>query len=183
MDNLTRNQLDNIRSADPQLQNKAYTDLLQTTTAPVDWAYEAWDELMAGLRDKDNHVRSISAQILANLACSDPENRIAQDFDALLAVTRDEKFVTARHCLQSIWKVGLAGLPQREMTVAALERRFYECVVEKNFTLIRYDIIQDLRNLYDQVKDESIRQMALALIETESDPKYKKKFSGIWKNK
>lgn len=183
MDNLTRSQLDNIRSTDPQLQNKAYSDLLEKTAAPVDWAYEAWDELLAGLRDKDNHVRAISAQILANLARSDPENRMARDFEALLAVTRDEKFVTARHCLQSIWKVGLGGPSQRALTVAGLERRFHECAAEKNCTLIRYDIIQDLRYLYDQIQDEDIRQKALALIETESDLKYRKKYSGVWKTK
>jgi hypothetical protein len=183
MDNLTRDQLDNIRSPDPQIQNQAFSDLLQKTAAPVDWAYEAWDELIAGLSSKDNHVRAISAQILANLACSDPENRMAQDFESLLAVTRDERFVTARHCLQSIWKVGLAGPPQRELTVAGLERRFHECATEKNCTLIRYDIIQDLRNLYDQIQDDGIRQKALELIETESDLNYRKKYAGVWKTK
>jgi hypothetical protein len=183
MDNLTRNQLDNIHSPNPQIQNQAYSYLLQTTAAPVDWAYEAWDELIAGLRHKDNHVRAISAQVLANLALSDPQNRISQDFDALMAVTRDEKFVTARHCLQSIWKVGLAGPPQRAQTLAGLEQRFHECAAEKNCTLIRYDIIQNLRNLYDQIQDDSIRQKALELIETESDPKYRKKYAGVWKTK
>lgn len=183
MDNLTRDQLDNIRSADRALQSQAYYELLQKTEAPVAWAYEAWDELLAGLRDKDNHVRSISAQILANLARSDPQNRMARDFDALLAVTRDERFVTARHSLQSIWKVGLANPSMRSLTVAGLERRFKESAAEKNGTLMRYDIIQDLRNLYDQTQDEGIRQKALALIETESDPKYRKKYAGVWKAK
>ncbi len=183
MDNLTRNLLDGIRSADPQVQNTAFTALMEKTAAPVDCAYAAWDELVAGLSDKNNRVRSISAQILANLAGSDPQNRMARDFDALLGVTRDEKFVTARHCLQSIWKVGLAGPEQRAQTVAGLELRFHECAAEKNCTLIRYDIIQDLRNLYEQVQEEGIRQKALALIETESDPKYRKKYAGVWKRK
>jgi hypothetical protein len=184
MDNLTRSQLGSIQSSDPQVQNQAYSDLLQKTAAPVDWAYDAWDELVAGLRHKDNRVRSISSQILANLAAhSDPENRVARDFKALLAVTQDEKFVTARHCLQSIWKVGLAGPLQRELTVAGLERLFHECAAEKNGTLIRYDILQDLRNLYDETQEDGIRQKALELIDTESDPKYRKKYAGVWKNK
>jgi hypothetical protein len=183
MDNLTRSQLDNLHAADAQLQNAAYTDLLQKTSAPVDWAYEAWDELLAGLRHKDNHVRSISAQILANLAISDPEKRMVRDFEALLVVTRDVKFVTARHSLQALWKVGLAGPTQCALTLAGLEQRFHECAAEKNCTLIRYDIIQDLRNLYDQLQEENIRQKALELIETESDLKYRKKYTGVWKTK
>lgn len=182
MDNLTRTRLDNIYSPDRQIQGQAYYDLIRETGAPVAWAYEAWDELVSSLRHPDGHVRSISAQLVANLACSsDPQNRIAGDFEALLAVTRDEKFVTARHSLQSIWKVGLAGPAQREMTVNGLERRFHESAAEKNCTLIRYDIIQDLRSLYDQTGDESIRQKALALVETESDLKYRKKYAGLWK--
>ena len=65
--------------------------------------------------------------------------------------------------------------------MAGLEQRFHECVTEKNCTLIRYDIMQSMRNVYDVVKDESIRAKALALIETEADPKYRKKYAAVWK--
>jgi hypothetical protein len=170
MDTTIRTNLENIRSQDRELQNKAYSYLLETTEKPVDWAYEAWDELVRGLSDKDNHVRAIASQILANLAKSDPEKRILRDFDALLAVTRDDRFVTARHCMQSIWKVGTAGKEQQKRLVNGLERRFEECITEKNCTLIRYDITQGLRNLYDEVKDEGVKEKALELIETEQDP-------------
>jgi len=47
--------------------------------------------------------------------------------------------------------------------------------------LIRYDIIQGLRNLYNEVHDESIKQKALELIETEEDLKYRKKYASVWK--
>jgi hypothetical protein len=105
------------------------------------------------------------------------------DFDALLAVTRDERFVTARHCLQALWKVGAAGRPQQQKLVEGLTRRFQDCVAEKNCTLIRYDIIVDFRNLYDAINDETIRGQALALIETETDPKYRKKYATVWRVK
>src|SRR5215211_3103105 len=128
-----------------------------------------------GLRHKDNHVRAISAQILANLAKSDPKNKIQKDFPALMAVTRDERFVTARHTLQSIWKVGLEP-KMRKTVVESLATRFNGCITEKNCTLIRSDIMQDLRNLYEAVKEESIKKKALELIESEADAKYKKKY-------
>jgi hypothetical protein len=147
----------------------------------VDWAYEVWDEFVEGLRDQDNHQRAIAAQVLSNLAKSDPKNRILKDFDALLAVTRDERFVTARHCLQSLWKVGAAGKKQQKLVVDRLADRFADCAAEKNRTLIRYDIVQGLRNLYDEVKDEKIRTKALELIEIEQDIKYRKKYAGVWK--
>jgi hypothetical protein len=181
MDEITRTYLENMRSQDRSLQNQAYSDLMEATDKPVGWAYEAWDEIVKDLRHKDNHVRAISAQLLSNLAKSDPDRRILKDFDALLNVTKDERFVTARHALQSLWKVGVAGKPQQARYLAGMEQRFNECADEKNCTLIRYDIIQSLRNVYDQVKDEKIREKALALIETEPDAKYRKKYATLWK--
>ena len=180
MDSKTQKHVDNLRSEDRELQNRAFSYILKETEKPVDWAYDMWDQLVEGLRHKDNHVRAISAQILANLAKSDPKNRMRKDFPALMAVTKDEKFVTARHTLQSIWKVGMET-KMRKTVVEALANRFKDCMTEKNSTLIRYDIIQDLRNLYDQGKNEKIKQKALELIETEEDAKYKKKYAIVWK--
>jgi hypothetical protein len=181
MDKTIQTQIDNIRSEDGDVQNKAYFYILEKTDKPVDWAYEVWDKMVEGLTHKDNHVRAISAQVLSNLAKSDPKSKMLKDFDKLLAVTKDERFVTARHCLQSLWKVGVVGKKQQKVYIDGLERRFKECLTEKNCTLIRYDILQSFRNVYDVVKDEKIRERALELIETEDDLKYRKKYAMLWK--
>jgi hypothetical protein len=181
MDKTIRKHLDNIRSEDGQLQNKSYFFLMEQTEKPVGWAYKAWEELVEGLTHKDNHVRAISSQLLANLARSDPKGRMFKDFDKLLNVTRDEKFVTARHCLQNIWKVGLGGKNQQIMVVKGLEKRYQECVKEKNGSLIRYDILVGLKNLCDATTSSEIREKALELIELEEDAKYKKKYAGVWR--
>lgn len=180
MDKSIRTHLDNVFSKDGQLQNKAYSTLMEKTEKPVDWAYEAWDELVDGLTHKDNHVRAITSQLLANLGKSDPKGRMFKDFDKLLHVTRDEKFVTARHCMQNIWKVGLGGKKAQQLVVQGLEKRFIECVTEKNCALIRYDIEVSLRNLYDATTSSEIKEKALALIELEQDLKYKKKYATVW---
>ena len=100
MEKLIRTLLDNIYSTDRPLQSAAYYALIAETDVPVNWAYEAWDELVKALTHPDNHVRAIAAQVLCNLAKSDPQKRLAKDFPALLNVTRDERFVTARHTMQ-----------------------------------------------------------------------------------
>ena len=181
MNPITRTNLDNLRFENRGLQNEAFTYILQATDQPVDWAYEAWDDLVKDLRHKDNHVRAIAAQVLCNLAKSDSENRMLKDFPSLLAVTKDERFVTARHTMQALWKIGVIGKKQQKKLVDGLAVRFAECVTEKNCTLIRYDILQSLRNVYDVVKDEKIREKALELIETEADLKYRKKYASLWK--
>jgi hypothetical protein len=173
--------LDQLYSTDRAVQNQAFFEILAATDQPVNWAYEVWDWLVDALKHKDNHVRAIAAQVLCNLAKSDPENRMLKDFDALLAVTRDERFVTARHCLQALWKVGTAGEAQRQRLVEGLTIRFEECHAVKNGTLTRADILESLRNVYARVKDETIRQRAMALIEMEEDPKYRKRYAGLWR--
>jgi hypothetical protein len=175
--------LENLWSSNRDLQNEAFTTVLAATAQPIDWAYTLWDLAVANLTHRDNHNRAIAAQILCNLAKSDPELRILHDFDALLAVTKDDRFVTARHCLQALWKVGVAGEAQQARLLTGLETRFFECVAEKNWSLIRCDIIQSLRNLYDAVPDETVKAKALALINCEEDSKYRKKYAGVWKEK
>lgn len=177
-----RSHFSQISSPDAQVRYQAFMALLDATDRPVDWAYEIWDELVQNLQHKDNHVRSIAAQLLANLAKSDPENRMVRDFDALLAVTRDERFVTALHALQAIWKVGSAGRPQQALVVGALSQRFRNCAAEKNCTLVRYDIIVGLKKLYDALHDQPIRELAFQLIEMEQDPKYRTKYSRAWRD-
>jgi hypothetical protein len=182
MNETTRIALVNVHSENRELQNKAFLHLLEETAQPVDWSYEVWDEMVATLEHKDNHQRAIAAQVLCNLAKSDPKKRMLKDLDALLAVTKDERFVTARHCMQSLWKVGAAGKDQQKKLVDGLAGRFKECIKEKNCTLIRYDIIHGLWKLYDKVKDEAIRHKSLELIATEKDLKYRKKYATVWKS-
>lgn len=182
MDDVAKIAIENIHTPNPNLQNQAYTTLLSLTEQPVGWAYQVWDGLLADLKDPDNHIRAIGAQVLCNLAKSDPEKRIVRDFDQLLAVTRDQRFVTARHCMQSLWKIGVAGPEQQATLMRGLEQRFQECATEKNCTLIRYDIIQSLRNVYEATQAENIRTTALAWIETEPDEKYRKKYATLWRN-
>ena len=169
-----------LQDKDKTKQYEAFHNIIEAIKEPVDWAYEVWDELVSGLTSKDNHTRSRTAQFLAYLAISDPDKRILEDFPKLWQVTKDEKFVTARHSLQAIWRVGLAGVAQKELLTSHLIERFKECENEKNYTLIRFDIIQDFKNLYDVLEEEQLKETALELIELETDDKYRKKYTKIW---
>jgi hypothetical protein len=167
MNKIIQTNLVNLWTEDREQQNQAFFYILKVTDKPVDWAYEAWDDIVKNLNHKDNHNRAIAAQILCALAKSDPKERILKDFDKL----------------QALWKVGVAGKKQQQRLMDGLTYRFTECAAEKNCTLIRYDILQSLRNVYDATKDERIKIKALELIETEKDIKYQKKYSTVWKAK
>src|SRR5262245_58297674 len=128
MDKMTRTNLDTLHTEDADARYHAYMALMAATDKPVDWAYDAWDELLAMTRDANNHRRAIATQLLCNLAQrSDPKGRMLKDFDQVLSVTHDKMFVTARHTLQSLWKVGTTGKKQQKLVVDRLAGRFAEC--------------------------------------------------------
>ncbi|RSD23268.1 hypothetical protein [Mesobacillus subterraneus] len=181
MDSATQSYFGKLEADDKEAQYEAFKGIMAATDEQVDWAYEVWDQLKDWLSDKDPHRRSRAAQFLSGLAKSDPENRILIDFPELWEVTKDEKFVTARHALQSIWKVGLGGDEQRQLGIQHFTERFRNGGEEKNYTLRRHDMIVGLKNLYDELKDEQIKQTAMELIELESDVKYQKKYKAVWK--
>ena len=181
MDDKIASSLADLRSADHRRQDNAYQYFMTATNRPVDWAYDVWEDLLASLKTGDNRQRAIASQVLCALAKSDPELRMVKDLPALLAVTKDERFVTARHCMQSLWKIGVEGEKQRAALMNGLQARFKECSTEKNCTLIRYDILESMLQIYSVVKEEGIRSTALALIETEPDLKYRKKYSSLWR--
>ncbi|RYZ42841.1 MAG: hypothetical protein EOO71_06210 [Myxococcaceae bacterium] len=181
MDANTQSHFVNLRSKDADSRSESYRHLMAVTDAPVDWAAEVWAELLALLREGDNHQRAIAAQLLSNLAKSDPA-RLLKDLDQVLVVTKDEKFVTARHSLQTLWRAAVVDKALRAAVVDRLSQRFRECSEEKNGTLVRYDILEVFRKTYDVVKDDALKQLALTLIEEEEDPKYRKKYAGLWKD-
>jgi hypothetical protein len=55
--------------------------------------------------------------------------------------------------------------------------------LEKNCTLIRFDINVSLRNLFDATRDEAIKKKALAWNKTETDARYRKKYATAWRKR
>src|SRR5215212_5606212 len=146
MDQTTREHLNNLHSNDADSRYASFQYIINLTNQPVDWAHEVWDDLLNLLRTGDNHQRTIAIQVLSNLAESDTEKRLLKDLDQLLVVTKDEKFVTARHSLQSLWKVAVVSDDLKKKVV------------------------------------DNLKVTALALIQKEDNVKYRKKYTGLWKD-
>lgn len=160
---------------------QALVGLFEMTEEPVEWAYEFWDRLLSDLTHRAGDRRAFAAQMLARLVISDPDGRMLEDFPKVAAVMKDEKTVTARHTLQSIWRVGLAGPKQQAMVLDALEERFRECAQEKNGTLVRTDVIAALGELSKASSDPAIEARVNALIEVESEDKQRRKQRAAWR--
>jgi len=170
-----------VRSSDKDVQGRVFQALMAMTETPVDWGYDVWDELVTDLAHGDNRVRAIAAQVLCNLAKSDPEQRIIAALPELMVVTADERFVTARHCLQSLWKIGVTGPLPRETYRQALAARFAAAREEKNGTLVRSDIVESLGRVHAATDDMAIAHTAHELIASEEDVKYRGKYAKVWR--
>ncbi len=182
MDTILQQHFENLNSKDAELRYHSFQYIMNETKQPINWGYQVWDDMLMLTKTGDNHQKTIGVQVLSNLAKSDCEQRMLTDLDALIAVTHDEKFVTARHSLLSLWKVGIANFNLRDKVICELSKRFVECSSEKNCTLIRYDITVVFRKIFDGLKEENVISTSLALIETETDEKYKKKYLTVWKD-
>lgn len=180
---------DDRTSGDADRAYRAFVQLMAEAEAGASWAYEVWDDLVVGLASADNHQRAFSVQLLARLALSDPEQRMLKDFEAVARTMRDERFVTARHTVQSIWRVALAGTAQRDLALDALEAWFHGCVSHKNAALIRTDLITSLGQLAqalsandsDPAGRAAVQCLADALIAGEAEDKAKKKQLAAWR--
>lgn len=168
-------------SPDREVAYQALVGLFEMTEKPVEWAYEFWDRLLNDLTHRAGHKRAFAAQMLARLAISDPDGRMLKDFPKVAAVIKDEKTVTARHTLQSLWRVGLAGPKQKAMVLEALEERFRECAHEKNGTLVRTDVVTAFGRLSRATGDETIEARVNALVEAEPSEEQRKKQRVAWR--
>ncbi len=158
------------KSPDDQIRLKAFTGLLALSEHPVDWVYEVWDDLISRLRDPNSYQRAIALMLLCNLAKSDSQCRIGQVLPEILSHTKDEKFITSRQCIQSVWKIAVYQPMVRDEVVHHLTNRFNECANEKHANLLRLDMIQSLRKID---KGGNLKELIDSLIASEPEEKHR----------
>ncbi len=181
MNKTIRESINNLASTDDKIRFAALQSILKITDDKVEWVYEVWNDLVDKLDDKNSYQRSIAILVLCNLAKSDAENRIEACLQHLLAHTRDEKFITSRQCIQNLWKVAAANRHARDMVLDHLEYQFAECAGEKYYNLIRLDIIQSIRLLYNFEPNDRLLARAKEMVKIEQGEKYRKGYLAVLK--
>lgn len=172
-----------LEDKDNTARYEAFTQLLTITEEPVSWSYEAWDTLAAKLGSDNSYQRSIGMSLLCNLSHSDPEKRLNALIGKLLALTEDEKFITRRQTLQSIWKIAWFNPTLRPVVVQKLQQRFADCIDEEHPNLLRRDIVQSLLTLAELTHNEALFTAIDQLIQSESDEKSRKTYLAMRKAK
>jgi hypothetical protein len=181
MDQQVKESFDNLASTDDTIRMSALQAIIELTEDKVDWVYEVWDDLIQRLNHPNSYQRIIAILVLCNLAKSDTQHRLDNSLDHLLAHTKDDKFVTSRKCLQIVWKLAAASPQNQAKVLDHLEKRFRECEPENHSNLLRQDILQSVRCLYDQEKDEGLLIRAGEWLLDEKEEKYRKQYAAILK--
>jgi len=135
---------DGLTSKDNNYRYNCFLLLEKITSKKVSWIYDKWD-FLAGLLDSLNsYHRNIGLVLLANLSYSDTENRVESIIDKYLSHFNDEKFITARQCIQNVWKIAVNKPALKDKIVNYLKRFNYG---GQHSNLIELDIQNALKKI------------------------------------
>jgi hypothetical protein len=150
----------------------AFKELNSITEKKVNWIYERWFELIEKTESENSYQRTIGLTLLANLCKSDDENRFLKIIDKYIEHFDDEKFITARLCIQVVWKIAVAKEKLSKKIISALENAYWENIhLKDHANLIRQDIIGNLDQIYSKTKDKTVIKIARKLAKEETDKK------------
>lgn len=161
---------------DDTARYSAFQELLTITGSPVPWFDQYRSLLMEKLSDENSYQRSIGLMLLCNLAKNDTHHEYRQILDLLMPLINDEKFITERQYLQSIWKVAIVNEEYSKRIIPQLEKEFYDCLSKKHSNLLRQDIIESMIKILEKMPTQEIKDTIGKMIEDEQDEKSKKKY-------
>jgi hypothetical protein len=108
------------------------------------------DILIKKLQSDNSYQRSIGLMLIASNAKWDKENKIDSIFNLYLSLTMDEKPITARQCLQSIYKI----LPFKENLWKVIVEKLINIDILKFKDTMRKSITLDIISVLNYIKNE-----------------------------
>ena len=111
--------VERLNEKDDNVRYEAFL-ALQALSQKDDSVYRYWDIFAGKLNSGNSYQRSIGLMLLAENVRWDKGGRFAAVCDAYLAHCNDEKFITARQCIQGLNKIIAATTEYREEIIAAL---------------------------------------------------------------
>lgn len=167
---------DALQSKDDKVRYPAFKRLLEITEQPVVWVYDKWHDLIDKLTSDNSYQRTIGFMLLTNLAKSDTEGRIVDKLGVLLQFTDDEKFITARQCIQNVWQIAVNKPDIESKVVQHLEHAWTDNIhLKTHANLIKQDIIASLFAIYKANGNKVAKETLDRLISEEADDKFVKK--------
>ena len=133
----------------------SYTVISQASQLRPELFYPYWDDF-AGLLDHPNsYHRDFALILLANLTHADKENKFLKIFNDYFSHINDEKFMTARKCVESTGKIMESKAELTEDIINILLDVDKRCDFPlKQKALLKSDIIQLFYKFYNQINNK-----------------------------
>jgi hypothetical protein len=169
-----------LESKNDKIRFPAFKKIHEMTNKKVKWIYDKWFVLIEKTNSENSFQRSIGLTLLANLAKSDTENRFEKIIDDYLKHFDDEKFITARLCIQNVWKIAVANKKLLKKIIGKLESSYSEnSHLNTHANLIKQDIIGSLAKISILGKNKNAAELIESFIENENDIKFQKALHGV----
>jgi hypothetical protein len=173
---------EDLLSKNNKIRFAAFKEVHALTDKKVIWIYDRWFELVEKISSENSYQRTIGLTLLANLCKSDDENRFSKIIDAYLEHLDDEKFITARLCIQAVWKIALVNDRLRRKIIDSLEQSYWGNIhLKTHGNLIRQDIVTSLNQIFQNTKDKEVINLVLRIAAEETDDKIIKKLNALVK--
>lgn len=125
----------------------AFADMIVAESQQTDRWYEYFDDFSSLLNNPKSFVRNRAIAILAALAEWDEENRLDAVISEYLLHITDEKPITARQCVKSLAKIGLAKPEYVPEILKSLRNADLSGYKDSMLPLIEKDIAQTIETL------------------------------------
>ena len=130
--------------------------LLQMLSQKDDRVYKHWDTFVGKLSQENSYQRSLGIMLIAENIIWDKDEQFAKICSAYLEHCDDEKFVTARQCIQGLNKIISQTNRYRKEIIDRLVGLDFEKRKDTQKGLLLLDTVEVLGKLYQEEKDEKI---------------------------
>jgi hypothetical protein len=169
-----------LESKNDKIRFPAFKKIHELTDEKVKWIYDKWFVLIEKTDSENSFQRSIGLTLLANLAKSDVENRFGKIIDEYLEHFEDEKFITARLCIQNAWKIAVENKKLLKIIVGKLKNSYSKNIhLNTHANLIKQDIIGSLAKISVLAKNKNAAELIDSFIENENDLKFQEVLRGV----
>lgn len=148
-----------IFHADIMVYYHSFNVVSQASQEHSELFYEYWRDIVPLLSHKNSYHRDFALTILANLTEADNGHLFSKLYRDYFARIHDQKFMTARCCIQNATKV-IANVPalREEITTLLIDLDNRSTYTAKQQALLKYDVLLVLEGALGEVspKDRTI---------------------------
>lgn len=153
-----------IKDKDDTLRYAVFT-ILRLVSARCDLVYHYWDTFAEMMEDSNSYYRNIGLILISENIRWDSADKFGKICTDYLKHSEDEKFITARQCLQGLVKIVDHTQKYRQEILDTLLGIDLESKKDTQKGLLLLDIVNVLAEMYEEEPDKRIEDYLTAKYE------------------